>query len=197
MTLRRALGWVLLFVAGTSGAQPAGNDGKEREALARLIREMPWEEHLSDAAMIDYFTARKKQFEALREMFMHDRGVRFLGRDRTDPADLKALGIGEKRLAQYRRLLVELKIKSLDGRADRTDGMDFAMTSRGLGISGSSKGYAWLPSAPTLMAEDLDQYVARSIAQRDNARSKSEQMAASAFTVYRALEGHWYLFFSK
>jgi hypothetical protein len=194
MTLRRVLGWVLLFVAGSAEAEPPG-DGGISQALKRFVRELPWEEHLPDAALIDHFTARKEQFEALREMLMHDRGVEFLGRDRSEPADLKSLGIGEKRLAQYRRLLVELKIKYLHGSSDRTSGLHFAITSRGLGISGSSKGYAWLPSAPTLMAEDLDQYVARSIEQR--ARSKSERMAASSFTVYRSLEGHWYLFLSK
>jgi hypothetical protein len=196
MTLGRALGCVLLFVAGLAGAEPPG-DGGINQAPKRFVRELPWEEHLPDAALIDHFTARKEQFEALREMFMHDRGVEFLGRDRSEPADLKSLGVGEKRLAEYRRLLVELKIKFLHGSADRTSGMDFVMTSRGLSISGSSKGYAWLPSAPTLMAGDLDQYVARSIVQKENARSKSEQMAASAFTVYRSLGGHWYLFYSK
>ena len=192
----RTVACLFLFAGGSIGAGPGVDKATEQDVL-RFVREMPWEEHLPDAVLIDQFRERKAQFEVLREMFLRDRGLAMIERERTEPADLEAIGIDVERLTRYRRLLSELKVKFLHGRADKTEGATFVITSRGLGVAGSAKGYAWLPSPPSLVAGDLDEYVARMTAKKDAARSKSERMAVTAYTVYRPFEGHWYLFYSN
>jgi hypothetical protein len=187
---------ICLLSGGLIGVAQGQNRANDQDLL-RFVREMPWEQHLPDAVLIERFGERKAQFEVLREMFMRDRGLEIIGRERTVPADLKAIGIDTERLTRYRQLLNELKVKLLHGRADKTEAATFVITSRGLGVAGSSKGYAWLPSAPSLVAGNLDEYVARMTAKKDAARSKSERLATTSYTVYRPLEGHWYLFYSN
>jgi hypothetical protein len=197
MTFFRASAAVLMALpALMNGAEPPGREA-EREALQHFVARLPWEEHLPDASLIERFATLKQQFELLREMFMHDRGLELIARERTEPANVEALGIARERLARYQRLLVELKVKFVYGRPDRTAGATFVVTSRGVGGSGSAKGFAWLPSPPSLTAGDLDAYVAQALARPEKARSKQERMAVTAYTVYRPLGGKWHLFYSN
>jgi hypothetical protein len=194
--LHRAWLGVVVAALGAFGAEPPRNQ-RDAEILSRFVRDMPWEEHLSDAVLIARFAEGKKSLEELRGMFLHDRGLRLIDAERTEPADVHALGISEKRLVRYRQLLRELKLKFVYGRADKTGGASFVVTSRGLSVSGSSKGYAWLPSRPERLAANLDTYVRDMLAKKEAARTKEDGMAASGYTVYRPLEGQWYLFYSN
>jgi hypothetical protein len=197
MTLCRALVTILVLLSGQAiRAEPTDKDAT-REALRQLIRGLPWEEHLEDAALITHFAATTGRFNLLLEMFMHDRGLRLIGRERSDPPDLRALGIDDRRLARYRQLLNELNVKFVHGRSDKMAGATFVVTARGLSISGSAKGYAWLPSAPSRITHDLDKYATNALAKREAARSKRERMAVTSYTVYRPLERNWYLFYSN
>lgn len=195
-SLRSSATVLLLLPALTIGAEPPGREA-EREALRHLVASLPWEEHLPDAVLLERFATAKNRFELLREMFMHDRGLNMIGRERSEPGEVSGLGIEWRTTGSLPATAIELNVKFVRGPADRTSGCTFVVTSRGWGVSGSAKGYAWLPSPPSLTAGDLDAYVAQALARREKARSKRERMAVTAYTVYRPLGGKWYLFYSN
>ena len=56
----------------------------------------------------------------------------------------------------------------------------FHASTRGLAVSGSSKGYAYLLEKPKTLVDNLDEYWSK-----DN----------KSFTAFRQIEGNWYLYF--
>lgn len=137
-------------------------------------------EHPSDQALIENFQTHKTEFNQLLQMFLTDDALISVAFDWTDPKEPQTIGITQERLDAYRRLFRKLGLpKGISGYGGKNRILFFSST-RGLGVSGSGKGYAYVKEPPELVVDNLDNY-----------KSKD----GKSFTAYKHIEGNWYLFF--
>ena len=137
-------------------------------------------DHPSDKALVENFQAHKADFNELLQMFLTDDGLVRVDLDRTDPKETEALGITEARLVNYRTLFRKLGLtRGISGYGGKKRIL-FLSSTKGLGISGSGKGYAYSITPLEPIAENLESY---------------ESKDGKSFTVYKHIEGNWYLFF--
>jgi hypothetical protein len=137
--------------------------------------------HPTDAALLAQFREKRGVLEQLAEMAALDPGLQRLAPDFTRPEHPEAIGIAADRIALYRRLCIEAGIRqgfSHYGRA-----VELLVNTRGLAISGSSKGFVHRvgpdPDA-TVVDTDLDVAAAALAKQRD-------------VVLQRRIEGDWWL----
>lgn len=144
--------------------------------------------HPSDRRMLAEFQAHRSDFERLRAMFQEDRQL-----ERVAPSFFRSTGghapddvrgrdaVVEDRVAAYRALFSQLGLSSgIGGTADKQV-IEFIRSTRGLSVSGSSKGFLYAAVPPEPVVPDLDHY--RSVDDRSH-------------TAYRHIDGHWYLYLS-
>ena len=143
--------------------------------------------HPSDATLIENFRMHREEFEQLRTMFLADRKLGRIAPTFTRSASFfsgapepEGPQGTENRLMHYRELFRQTGLNAgIEGYDDKQQILFHAST-RGLSISGSTKGYAYQISQPEPLVNDLDVYWS------SDGRS---------FTAYRHLDDHWYLYF--
>ena len=137
--------------------------------------------HPSDERLIENFRAHKAEFDQLLRTFLADRGLTRVAEDFTRPDNAGVVGVSAESLKAYRRLFDRLGLKGgVEGPEPKEIVLFYAST-QGLGVSGSSKGYAYCKERPPRLADDLDAY-----------RPTDKE----SFTVFRHLEGNWYLYYN-
>lgn len=136
------------------------------------------QQHLSDDEALTNFHRHRPEFEQLREMITHDKGLMQVADDWTLPKDLQSINIESMRIAQYLCLMKDLGIKAILISNDRKN-IEMTSSNRGFITHGSSKGYLYIdaPVNQNLMAE-LDHLSASGV----------------GFGL-RLIEGNWYLSF--
>ena len=138
-----------------------------------------WAGHPSDASLIQNFRSHRNEFDELLRMFLADEGLGRVAYDFTRPQNHEEVGVSRERLNAYREWFDELGLSAgVEGYGEKETVMFHAST-RGLGVTGSSKGYAYLRERPALAVENLDAY-----------RSPD----GKSFTAFGHVEGGWYLY---
>ena len=149
-------------------------------------------DHPKDRDLLEFFSENRHDFDALIAMFKADRSLGRIGSnfERTSSFFGECKGdkvwngdkieVTKERLSDYRSLFTKLKLPAgIEGYCDKHEIYLYAST-KGLSITGSTKGYAFLDERPKVLVDDLDTYW--------SADGKS-------FIAYRHIEGNWYLFF--
>ena len=120
-------------------------------------------------------------------MFLADKQLGRVAPDFTRPDDPAKIGVSPERIARYRKLLSSARVSSgIEGYGPKGEVL-FHVSSRGLSISGSSKGIVWCekpPEPPRLLLDDLDAYLAKTFPGQPK-----------SFTAYQRIEGNWYLYY--
>jgi hypothetical protein len=130
--------------------------------------------------LIENFQAHKAELDQLLQMFLTDEPLVRVDFDWTDPKDPQIIGVTQERLDVYRRLFRKVGLsRGIRGQGGKKRIL-FIYSTRGLGIAGSGKGYAYLKEPPELVVDNLDNY-----------KSKD----GKSFTAYKHVEGNWYLYF--
>lgn len=147
-------------------------------------------EHPKDEILIENFNVHRGEFEELLQMFKADRSLGRVGDGFTRTASFfekctgpnawngKEIEVTKERLATYEQLFIKLGLSGgIEGYCEK-DQVFFRASSKGLYMSGSSKGYAYLVNPPKLIVDSLNTY-----------RSPDE------VTAFKHIDGNWYLFF--
>ncbi len=138
---------------------------------------------LSDNLLIDSFHHNRSTFAKLHEMITADSALHRVDEDWTDPANPAEIGISPDRIAEYRRLLVQVGCNRGFAAYPARPGIYFFSGTSGLSIAGSTKGYCYLEIAPNLVVSNTATYVPS-----DNSDS---------YRIYRPIEAHWYVYFER
>lgn len=150
--------------------------------------------HPSDDQLLETFRRHRADLEQLVQMFTADKGLGRVGDGFTRPDDPGGVGVSAQRVSEYRRLCAAVGapacIEGYDATFDRLYGAVQAgrsevknpiwihVSTRGLSISGSSKGFLYSSAPPFEIVPDLDRV----------SPSRSQ-------TWIRHIEGPWYLHF--
>lgn len=147
--------------------------------------------HPTDQKLLDEFQRHRPELEQLISMFQADKGLGRVGNSFTSPEDPREVGVSPERIAQYRKLCNTVGAKDCiegydaayygatrSGRSEEKDPIWIHVSSQGLAISGSSKGY-YYSAAP---AEEI-------VASLDGVASTHSR------TWLRHIEGKWYLYY--
>jgi hypothetical protein len=148
----------------------------------------------SDEQLLESFRAHRSELEQLIRMFQADKGLGRVGDTFTRPDDPARVGITNERISEYRRLCAAIGapacIEGYDAAFDRLYGPTregstevknpiwIHVSSAGLAVSGSSKGFLYSAAPPFEVVADLDRV----------APSRSG-------TWLRHIEGPWYIYF--
>lgn len=147
--------------------------------------------HPTDAEMIRKFQEHRDEFDELITMFRSDRNLGRVGPNFTrsatgapgpggDAQGSGDIGVTSDRLNDYLSRFAKLGIRAgIEGYNDK-EYIYLHVSSQGLSITGTSKGYAYISKPPDRIVENLDTYWS------EDGRS---------FSAYRRMEGNWYLYF--
>lgn len=142
--------------------------------------------HPTDAVLLKNFQTHRAEFEELRTMFAKDQRLGRVAPTFTRSASFfsgaplpEGPDLSEARLKQYRELFRRTGLSAGIEGYDNKEYILFHASSRGLSVSGSSKGYSYMLSPPKLLVADLDSY---------------RSQASGSFNAYRHVEENWYLY---
>lgn len=139
--------------------------------------------HLPDADLIRRFHEQRNDFELLLSMVQHDKGLQRVDDTWTSPERPSEIGVSADRIAEYRRLFARLGVPRGFDAFQASKRIIFLVSTQGLSVTGTAKGYAYLvapPESPELLLPSLD----------DCTQGRRE-----SFTAYRHIQGGWYLYF--
>jgi hypothetical protein len=151
--------------------------------------------HPPDAALIRNFREHEADFKRLLAMSNEDAKVIRIAYDFTRlennwswPRPESELGFSRQRWDEYRALFAKLGLEAGLERAAGDDGAAVYLTASalGLGISGSSKGYLYMTTAPEPLLDSLNDDDVRRHYQQDKTRRPA--------ALYKRIDGNWYLF---
>jgi hypothetical protein len=135
--------------------------------------------HPSDQVLLTDFENHKAEFNQLLEMFLADKKMSRVSYHFTRPENPSEVGVSEQRLQEYRDLFAKLDLSDgMEGNKDK-DMVWFYASLSGVTVATSSKGFAYSSKPPQYLANSLDGY-----------RSPD----GKAYTVFRHIEGNWYLY---
>ena len=135
--------------------------------------------HPADDEMLASFRKHRAKFERLREMILEDKALFRVTSQATLPENPRSLGLKRSRIAEYRKLMRQLRLEGgIDISNDRST-ITFARSQRGFVVHGSQKGFVYTTQGvKTKLFDDLD------------------QLSKSGVGVgRRPIEGNWYLAF--
>ncbi len=149
--------------------------------------------HPSNSEMIDNFQKHRVEFNQLLQMFIEDQHLETVAHQWISPKNFLLAGITPQRLDEYNLLLWKINFRITFHRIalrpstsiwkvyDQTGlkAVEFVISSRGLAVSGSDKGYIYTFENPSPVVENLDRYTSEN----------------GKFIVYRHIEGNWYLYY--
>jgi hypothetical protein len=134
--------------------------------------------HPTDVQLIAQLAKYRADLEEIAAMAQHDNGLQRLAPDFIRPENLADAGISDERIASYRRLLARAGVAH--GILNGDDEVWFLVSTRGLAISGSAKGFVYCaqpdPDA-RIVTGDLDR----------------EPVPPRGELVMRHIEGRWWL----
>ena len=133
--------------------------------------------HPSDDTLIQRFKAQRSQFEELVQMTQQDPLLKRVSVEFTSPDDAGSVGVTPERLQLYHALL--RKVRTPLGIVNVHQGtyVTFIASGKGLGISGSGKGYLYTTVPPEPLQDKLDTYAS----------------ADNVSIAYRHIIDNWYL----
>jgi hypothetical protein len=149
-------------------------------------------EHQKDEKLIENFQSHKAEFNHLLQMFQEDKSLGRVAFDFTRTSNFfekckepnswngKEIEVSNERLDEYRKLFNNLGLSTgIEGYCEKQI-ITFPASTKGLSVTGSSKGYAYLEKTPKTLIDNLDNYWSED---------------KKSFTAYRRIEGNWYLYF--
>lgn len=136
--------------------------------------------HPTDDELLRNFTRHEADFERLLTMIRADRKLERVDDTWTRPDDPSSIGVTSERIKSYRRLFSTLGIPRGFYAFHDPERFTFLASTRGLSVTGSAKGYAFLAENPTLIVTNLDTHWSAD---------------GRSFTAYRHIKGSWYLYF--
>lgn len=140
--------------------------------------------HPSDKDLLENFNKYRNELNQLAQMFLADRGLTRVAYDFTRPNNPETIGVTKDRIKQYRSLFSKLDLSAgIDAGVDSPEKKKiiwFLSSTKGLSVSGSTKGYAYSVKSPELIVENLDTYWSKD---------------GRSFTAYKHIEGNWYVYF--
>jgi hypothetical protein len=137
----------------------------------------------SDDALLSIFENHTDDFEALVSMFTEDMVLEKVARNYTWPDNVRELGISRQRIKNYRELLEEAGLLSIER---CREGILFTVYAGGaLPDDGVYKGYAYFPGGPSArvcpsLVDDLDDL---------------EWSPYQVTSACRQIDENWYLWF--
>lgn len=148
-------------------------------------------DHPRDTELIERLNAHRVEFDELIQMFKEDSSLGRVGENFERTASFfekcegegawngKAIEVDKARLDDYRERFAKLKLRAgIEGYCEK-DYISLYASTRGLSVTGSTKGYAYLVKPPKLLVVDLDSYWSTD---------------GRSFTAFRHIDGNWYLF---
>ncbi len=148
--------------------------------------------HPKDAEMIETFNEHRDKFDTLLRMFQEDRSLGRVAYDFTRTSNFfekceepdcwqgKEIEVSDQRLAEYRKLFSKIGLeKGMEGYGKK-ESIVFIASTKGLSITGSSKGFIYTTVEPRTLVDDLDSYWSPD---------------GKSFMALRRIEGNWYLYF--
>jgi len=149
-------------------------------------------EHQKDEELLKNFQSYKVEFNQLLQNFQEDKSLGRVAPDFTRTSNFfekckepngwngKEVEVSNERLAEYRKLFDSLELSAgIEGYCGK-EIIQFVSSTKGLSVTGSSKGYAYLRKSPKTLVDNLDNYWSED---------------RKSFTAYRHIEGNWYLYF--
>ena len=136
--------------------------------------------HPTDDALLQNFAEHEADFERLLTMLRTDKKLERVDATWTRPQAPSTIGVMPERIASYRKLFSTLGIPRGIYEFHDPERFTFVASARGLSVSGSAKGYAYLAGRPSVVVTNLDKYWS------PDGRS---------FTAHRHIKGSWYLYF--
>ena len=137
-------------------------------------------EHSTDEQMISNFQEHRSEFEQLLEMIRSDKGLLRVDDTWTLPEDPQTIGVSRDRINEYRNMFYRVGVPRGFSAPESRESIELIATTKGLSVTGSAKGYAWLASRPVVVVDDLDTYWSKD---------------GKSFRAFRHIEGNWYLWF--
>jgi hypothetical protein len=147
-----------------------------------------------DEQLLEEFRNHRADFETLVRMFEEDKGLGRVGDSFTKPDDPQRVGVSAARIRDYRRLCNAVNapncIEGYDatfdrlfgaveaGRSESKDPIWIHRASRGLSVSGASKGFMYSADPRFEIVADLDRV-----------------RPSRSGTWIRQIEGLWYIYF--
>lgn len=136
--------------------------------------------HQTDAEMLARFQMKKPEFERLRSMIASDSKLERVDDNWTSPKNPSTIGVSSERVAEYRRLFLDIDTpRGIEAYDPARKSFLLIVSTQGLSVSGSAKGYLWSLTPPEPLFSELDSSLA----------SPSRH-----FFGYRHIEGNWYLY---
>ncbi len=138
--------------------------------------------HLKDDQLLRLFAENRLEFERLAEDLGSEckKGLTRIDVDWTDPEDPKRIGIFESQIERYRERLKNLGISRGYSAAGSCNAMELIVSTQGLAVSGSSKGYYYSEQPPRHIVPSLDVY-----------------SPEFKYGAYRRVIDRWYLYYSE
>jgi hypothetical protein len=156
-------------------------------------------EHPSDDELMGGFVEHRDELETLRKMMQKDKDLKRVDFDWTQPDDPASVGVSPERIEVYRELCRRIGLeRGVEAFGDSAKRVTFLASTRGLSISGSSKGYVWLSSPPQTdlahpLVVSLDRYLNDKRNERAEYFAKHKRAMSGTLYALRHIEGNWYL----
>jgi hypothetical protein len=132
--------------------------------------------HASTKTFEQHFAAHKEDYDKLIAMVQADTNLTRVFRNYTPPV----AALQEDRLKAYRGIMIKLGIETIDAYR-RDEYILFVISSKGLSISGSSKGLAYLTNRKRLkIISNIDQY---------------EKHPVDDLIVFEPIDKSWYVYY--
>ena len=131
--------------------------------------------HRSDSSLMAEFNAKKPAFDRIRELITQDNRTLVL---LVSATDIKAPGIPPSHVEEYRKILADLKARSLayHAGAQGTIVIELSKVKHGRSVDISTKGFVWLKRKPDSLSNGLN------------------KIEANQPAMYRHIDEGWYLF---
>jgi len=162
--------------------------------LAAVVALCGCSRHPSDERLLEAFREHRSELEQLIRMFQHDKGLGRVGENFTRPDDPGRVGVSNERISEYRRLCAAIAAPACiegydaafdklygptqEGRTEFKNPIWIHVSTAGLAVSGSSKGFLYSAAPPFEIVGDLN-----SVAPNRSG------------TWLRHIEGPWYIYF--
>jgi hypothetical protein len=140
--------------------------------------------HQSDMEMLTNFETHKSEFRQLVEMVRLDKDKFHQMGELSSQEYLSKRGISQSRIEEYQQLCHEFNLSGGVIIYDDAETVELTVSTQGMAVSGSSKGYIYRKIPPENIVPDIEAYL---VSYRQNTQLNP------AFPVYRHIEGNWYL----
>jgi len=164
--------------AGKAGVMPRG---LYSVGLGAALATLVGCSHPTDDELVRNFKRHTSDFHRLVQMVQSNKGLQRVDEDWTSPRNPEVVGVGEERIAEYRKLFRKVDVPRGFAAFDPTGNIQFLASTQGLAVTGSVKGYLYAVQPPTPVVANLDTY--------------APPILGKSYTAFRHIEGRWYLYY--